>query len=1806
LYLFVGSSIIDKVPGLLPDDCYIALIHFASECLSVDTSSIFTSIPFLANVFTLIGCDSNANYFLYRCSNLLELGLSVTSSSSSVTSSLPSTTDISQETKEKTLTYTLILLRSLSNIQPSNAKFIVKNSKLFPLIIALLNNPSTVTVPAKGDEEKKDIQSGFQANDIILRETIILLNSLINDEEIRHFMKVYVTRSKLLSLVKLNYPSVNEVIIDLYLTLYECELPYIVEEQIYTVIGTTIDSQVIEEMFKSIVNTLQDIFSSSPSTSSSITDNNPATAPVVSLPSVASSQQVTGIHILKCNFIYRLLFKMESSLHLVSDITQFIKYKIKILKVLFPLFSSKLPTEWELHYVNLLDIIILIVKGCEYCWTIPKIDLLDSEFLHISNQLIYQFSENDNNNDHHGGADGEEHSSQNLHFPPPPPLSSSFGLNQLKSQEKEKEGNTNSNHKVINITNKLFDTKDRNSLNYLIGNDKESTIPLVLSRSFDGRNQIIEGGNDDEDDDKDGNEKGEKRSRNNSNGVVVSHQQSFADLVNGKNDDKNNSNHQKNRIYSKLISLSHKGNVGVEAVNSNNNNNTKKQTPDKKKKKNHKKGSKDKDKDNHEKKEKKVGEQQEEEEQDNDHNEKNINELISEYYENAINLETLRANEEAISLVRSFKTYLTSHLSALETIIVNWELHTIEVNCSKLLYFYLCIHFLGLSSELFSKIRENQLMYELLWKLLNQQNMLSSSTSSSPMKKGEKGGSSGKDRKGSSASSSSTIQDENHSSMIYNIKSMYGMNRKCIQLLTLLVIEKGSFDESVHFTEFLHLILTTRPERLSDITVSNGNGNQHSDNSSNNSGGGGGDGVNSPSKGGSGGDRDDEALLLSGRDNVSIFANLAFRMSSIDLLALSGGTVTMNPGSPSTSSNIPSFTTSSLIIVEDIVNMDIHYSAVSAILALSHYDRTVRRKMIVFTTNIIESLSFISPNDSINTKPMLYLVKSMIEFISKLELVNEETYIGLIIRCLKSPLLYINSQVCDLIYYIGNENPGFIYRGLSRKEVENELLSILSSSATASAYSATTGSGIDNGSSPQQQNSILLLNAIKASCVLIHNINIKPIWIPVTWLFHWSSYPTNSTSPATLIKDRTFLSNKTLAYILSILKNAPNHYRLIYFTYLLTFSSSLMYACVEGIIPNSLPSPGHSTKEGRNKDKEDTAARDRKGSGSNNKSEQEKGGGGSGSNVSGKSPSLPMTSSHNGSIDVSSEQLLAVLTPSQLIKDALISHILPLIPIAIDFIMTLGKKNKGRKSITSVDNPAISSPYSVSHKEETNIPSSDSYSQTMSNRFYQNNDKNPHLLYCCNEISQLFDSSTVTSTTTNNKASASASASSDVSYSLSPLQVIESIIHEKLDYHPFLPADQISYYASPIPSSSKSITSPNTTNLLSKEKESKNHTKLLTIFKSKPIEVLTEKTIECIFSFLCTDEMFPLSTYLQYISLFQTTPIIASIAYFMTENRNNSLILKRGLDCIKYFSDNQMSLSIIAMHTPLALIYCVKNMKEILDVQLCFVKIIYMITQLNDDFAKENLLRFNIHFLLIEMIHSNHYELSKISLQCILSLLTNDQNAILLTQNTGLIDSICTLLDSMNKDIKIQYYGMKILMLIDSYLPEMISQAATSGKGGNGSGASGKSIGNSNKSKDLFVIMKKSRKLLIQYMKTNYHYYYQNNIFQKAINNSMMGKGLHLGSGFSGLMGGGGGGNAARDSAGAGGNGGGNNDNNHAEGDSTVNSTGNDPSTASRSANNGQTKPNPNFVPLNDNIDKNDIEELLNNPIWQKEKCVIS
>jgi hypothetical protein len=187
-------------------------------------------------------------------------------------------------------------------------------------------------------------------------------------------------------------------------------------------------------------------------------------------------------------------------------------------------------------------------------------------------------------------------------------------------------------------------------------------------------------------------------------------------------------------------------------------------------------------------------------------------------------------------------------------------------------------------------------------------------------------------------------------------------------------------------------------------------------------------------------------------------------------------------------------------------------------------------------------------------------------------------------------------------------------------------------------------------------------------------------------------------------------------------------------------------------------------------------------------------------------------------------------------------------------------------------------------------------------------------------------------------------------------------------------------------------------------------------------EYLAEKLIEALHAFLCMDEMFPLSTYLQNATLFNGAPVIACVSYFMTECRDNLRVQRRGIDFIKHFADNQIGLSSIAMHSPSSILHAARTLSDTLEVQYSFCKIVAAEAK-SDDFARENFIRFGVETLLVELVLRQHAEQSKQACMALTELCVHDTDIIAICQSAGVVDAVLALIDSMRADYPSRRYS---------------------------------------------------------------------------------------------------------------------------------------------------------------------------------------
>ena len=1452
----VGVQMRDRYPEMIEDHNFIAVLHFADEAAQCESQSVHFSMELLLALSgCLFGDLEKSNYFLSRTTALFSTGLQIESSSSSS----PSTTIQNGVTIDmyKTFGNTIALLRTLATFHPQNREFFGKNQMILDIVLEYLLHRSHY------DNE------WYEA---IAREILIFLNVLSSGMALNKIALINrLPMTALMEVAGYELIGINDALIDLYLTLYEDSLSYCDDELRYMVSDDKDHQGFIQTVLEAIVKKLFSLIKLLPSsTSTNFSDSSNKIANEEPIDSASRSQSDVMIEIsFAITCLYKNLLKLEVSLRITSDVTSFLPLKQNILTIFHELLGVN-PRKWNLRYIKLTDILVLLYAGADNCWDVPALHAVDQGFVNISHQLVAQF---------------------------------------------------------VNLTNdKIFDAKDRNTLNYLAGSDENSTIQSIISRNCDDEY----------------NKSFEISSPN-----ITSTLESSGSMSRSP------------RQLGLLLSTAGGSHGNLQQIGANPSS---------------------------------IGSPVPDDGQANTSPKIRPN---SNFASGCFKV----SKEDIQGYMTSFRSLLISlsqHMNFICHMVSDWMLEEALLNYKRLAYLYVATKLFGLS-QVSLIIQQSQHMIELLWK--------------------------------------NVLSNENSSMMADDKFYLFDLHKRCVQVITLFLhvsnttgngdsgrageapsaSVSNAFSGAVAFGEWLTKVLEQRPGYLlrtnkkkakelaaarvldddlkrEEASGHEGNGGRGSGNS----------GLEDDDLYG----RDTSDMNRSGVDRMSLMGNIVIRPSAFASM-LSGGEedVKDSEGDFRLSSmtgggderSLFQFPNHMGVWAEHDLNLDFHYTCVDGLVTLSVIDRTVRRKLVATCSTLIDSLYFLSPMDPVNGKPMMHLVKSMVEFVPKLELSAEEAIVGLIIRNITSPLFNIRTQVCDLIYSIGQESPGFIFRGISRREIEDPLIQIFVHQQEHYELIRNTKKEKERKQKEQQkiedQNNgddekntmllvndeikpyaMLLLNALKACTVIVHNFNVKPIWLPSPWLYHWQYYQP-------IISTRDIMTAKGLAIIISVLKHAAIPYRLPYFMYTLSLTSSIMYAFSDGMI-----------------------------------------------NPTDKHDILQM----------------------KFLKDLLVQNTLPWLPIAIDFII-LGKKKKQRgKSITSAPTPVVTATTENSAKGATATSSKKGSSKAA------NTGTNVVPPLSLPPAPATSSNSGATNDSVLNCRKPIPPAASFVLVDFS--DQVKSILVDSQKVTAYLTAS----------SAGNQQTQLNKALALAAAGGASSAAELEVyenMYKIKAIEMLTERTMEAIYAFLCTDDMFPLSTYLQYIHLFQSNSLIASVSYFMTEFKENPIILRRGLDFMKYFSDYQMNLSSMAMHAPPALVNAFNFHKDVFDVQQSFVKVIFVICRTHDDFAKENVIRFNIHIHLVNLLNQltsnqSHLDLCRMIIQTYLELIFNENHSLLVSNEVSkFVDVLVNILNVVVKDIKVQYEAVRAVATLDFYCPEYVTE--------------------SSKRQVIFSALKKARKLLI-------------------------------------------------------------------------------------------------------------------------------
>lgn len=193
---------------------------------------------------------------------------------------------------------------------------------------------------------------------------------------------------------------------------------------------------------------------------------------------------------------------------------------------------------------------------------------------------------------------------------------------------------------------------------------------------------------------------------------------------------------------------------------------------------------------------------------------------------------------------------------------------------------------------------------------------------------------------------------------------------------------------------------------------------------------------------------------------------------------------------------------------------------------------------------------------------------------------------------------------------------------------------------------------------------------------------------------------------------------------------------------------------------------------------------------------------------------------------------------------------------------------------------------------------------------------------------------------------------------------------------------------------------------------------------NKAMESLAEKTVDGLYAFLCLDDMFPMSTYILNIGLFERVPLCASLAFTMICFPNNTLIQRRGIETYKCLADNNLEPAQLGMHAPTALMVAMAKLLQTPEIQASFAKLVITLAS-GDEFARDNLIRYSVQSGLADILREKVSESSYLSCRAVRALAAATPSVV--TAGTRVVEAILGTMDAHPNDIRVQVEGLKTL-----------------------------------------------------------------------------------------------------------------------------------------------------------------------------------
>jgi hypothetical protein len=126
------------------------------------------------------------------------------------------------------------------------------------------------------------------------------------------------------------------------------------------------------------------------------------------------------------------------------------------------------------------------------------------------------------------------------------------------------------------------------------------------------------------------------------------------------------------------------------------------------------------------------------------------------------------------------------------------------------------------------------------------------------------------------------------------------------------------------------------------------------------------------------------------------------------------------------------------------------------------------------------------------------------------------------------------------------------------------------------------------------------------------------------------------------------------------------------------------------------------------------------------------------------------------------------------------------------------------------------------------------------------------------------------------------------------------------------------------------------------------------------------------------------------------------------------------------------------MHSPNALINAVKVLHEVQEVQFMFCKLVSNIGKA-DEFARENIIRFDIHLPLVTILQLHHAERTRLACLAVQDLAYNDSNVLALCDTKGgLVGALLGNLEALPSEHKVQIEVFRTLTSLEDKVPEVV------------------------------------------------------------------------------------------------------------------------------------------------------------------------